>query len=108
MTGALTTSGTYDADVDDLCETIAQLREKLASQPVIEQAKGMLMQTFRIDADAAFDVLRVMSQSCNVKLRDVAVAIVESWRDHGPRQDIEAAADLLVDLRESLRNARLR
>ncbi len=108
MTGALTTSGALDADVDDLCEIIAQLREKLASQPVIEQAKGMLMQTFGIDAEGAFGILRVMSQNCNVKLRDVALVIVESWREDGPRPDFEAASDLLVDVRENLRRPRSR
>mgnify|MGYP000100104107 CR=1 FL=1 len=108
MTGALTTSGTVDADVEELGEIIAQLREKLATQPVIEQAKGMLMQTFGIDADDAFDILRVMSQNCNVKLREVALAIVDTWCDRGPRPDFEAASDLLVDVRESLRRQRSR
>src|SRR4029079_2260522 len=85
MTGTLTTSGVDHADVADLRREIAQLRDKLATQPVIEQAKGMLMQTFGMDSAGAFDILRVMSQNCNVKVRSVAMFIVESWTRDGPR-----------------------
>jgi hypothetical protein len=48
------------------------LQEALTTRDVIGQAKGILMATRRIDADAAFDVLRVTSQTLNVKLRTVA------------------------------------
>ena len=103
MTGALTTSGVDHADTADLQQQIAHLHEKLASQPVIEQAKGMLMQTFGMDADGAFDILRAMSQNCNVKLRTLAHFIVETWTRDGPRADFDLASDLLLDLRERLR-----
>ncbi len=43
----------------------------------IEQAKGMLMSTFDISADAAFAVLQRSSQNSNVKLRDVAHGVLE-------------------------------
>ena len=39
---------------------------------MIEQAKGMLMVVYGIDADAAFALLRWQSQQYNVKLRLVA------------------------------------
>ena len=42
---------------------------------VIEQAKGMLMFVFHIDADEAFDVLRSHSQERNIKLCLVAEQI---------------------------------
>ena len=104
MTGALTTSGVDHVDVADLREEIAQLRDKpSASQPVIEQAKGMLMQTFGMDAEGAFGILRMMSQNCNVKVRSVALFIVESWKRDGPRADFDIASGLLLDLRERLR-----
>jgi AmiR/NasT family two-component response regulator len=45
---------------------------------VIEQAKGMLMSgSSKLDADAAFELLRRASQRENVKLRDIAQRIVE-------------------------------
>ncbi len=47
-----------------------------ASQEEVDQARGMLMAVYGIDADAAFQVLRCHSQHANVKLRDVANALV--------------------------------
>ena len=42
----------------------------------IEQAKGMVMLTHRIDADAAFALLRWWSMKCNVKLNVLAERLV--------------------------------
>ncbi|OBB74155.1 ANTAR domain-containing protein [Mycobacterium sp. 852014-52144_SCH5372336] len=82
---------------------IAQLREKLAGLPVIEQAKGMLMQTFGLSDEQAFDLLRVLSQVSNVRVRQVASCVVEFWTRCGPRPDFDDAADFLVRVREALR-----
>ena len=38
----------------------------------IEQAKGIIMATYRIDADAAFELLRRHSQNTNTKVHDLA------------------------------------
>ena len=43
---------------------------------VIEQAKGMVMLTLKIDADAAFEVLVQRSQNAHLKLIEVAREIV--------------------------------
>ena len=48
------------------------------SRPAIEQAKGALMVSYGLDADDAFLLLRRYSQHVNVKLRDVARAVVEA------------------------------
>ena len=48
----------------------------MQSHAVIEQAKGMLMSTHRIGAEAAFDLLVGRSQTENRKLRDIAADIV--------------------------------
>lgn len=48
---------------------------------VIEQAKGMLMAIYGIDADRAFDVLRRFSQERNVKLLHVAQQVIEDFRE---------------------------
>lgn len=53
-----------------------QLEQAMASRAVIEQAKGVLMATFAIDHDAAFDRLRTASQTENRKLRTVAAEVV--------------------------------
>jgi GAF domain-containing protein len=55
-----------------------QLREAMASRATIEQAKGILMAADRsLDADGAFELLRTASQRENVKLRDIALRLVE-------------------------------
>jgi GAF domain-containing protein len=58
-------------------ELSEQLSEGLESRDVIGQAKGILMARERIDADAAFDRLREMSQHANRKLRDIAAELVD-------------------------------
>ncbi|MFC9249842.1 ANTAR domain-containing protein [Amycolatopsis thailandensis] len=60
----------------DLQAVIDHLNIALASQPVIEQAKGMIMLLRNWDADQAFAALRQVSQLANVRLHDVAAVIV--------------------------------
>ena len=50
----------------------AALDEITENRSVIEQAKGMLMLVYRVDADTAFELLRWRSQETNVKLRMLA------------------------------------
>lgn len=54
------------------------LGEALRTREVIGQAQGILMERERITAAQAFDVLRRASQHMNVKLREVAAALVET------------------------------
>lgn len=49
----------------------------LQSRGAIEQAKGALMGRVGCDADQAWEVLRRASQDFNVKVRALAVALVE-------------------------------
>lgn len=104
MSGADRSAVTVSADeTEQLRLQLAQLKEKLASQPVIEQAKGMLMQTYGLSADDAFDLLRMLSQNSNVRLRWIARCVVESWTRRGPRADFDAASEFLLTLRDRLR-----
>ena len=52
------------------------LRRKLQTLPVIEQAKGILMGHYGISADDAFEMLRRWSQDSNTKLHLVAQTII--------------------------------
>jgi GAF domain-containing protein len=54
-----------------------QLQEALENRAVIERAKGVLMAREGCDADRAFELLRRVSQDRNLKVRDVARAVVE-------------------------------
>jgi hypothetical protein len=57
---------------------LARLRARLATMPVIEQAKGILIFQQGCDANEAFDLLRQASQRSNVPVRDLAEQIVSS------------------------------
>ena len=71
---ALLTNARLFWEARDLAEN---LEAAMTSRAVIEQAKGVLMAQRRIDADAAFDLLRKASQRENVKLRIIAQRIVD-------------------------------
>jgi hypothetical protein len=54
----------------------ARLQAQLETMPVIEQAKGMIMEQEGCTAEEAFDLLRKASQSSNVPVRELAALIV--------------------------------
>ena len=53
-------------------DDVANMRRAMASRAVIEQAKGILMERYKITSEQAFTLLTHASQRTNVKLRDVA------------------------------------
>ena len=55
-----------------------QFRSALASRDIIGQAKGMIMERFKIDAVQAFELLKRLSQSSNKPLVAVARELVEA------------------------------
>ncbi len=55
-----------------------QFRSALASRDIIGQAKGMIMERFKIDAVQSFELLKRLSQSSNTPLVVVARQLVES------------------------------
>jgi hypothetical protein len=61
----------------------ADVRSLAVTMPAIEQAKGVVMGCYGGDAASAFALLHRVSSSTNVKLRDLAVAVVEA-ASHGP------------------------
>ncbi|MGW5573364.1 PAS and ANTAR domain-containing protein [Nocardia thailandica] len=71
-------SDTVDAAAEDAAgEAISDaVGEVVAARAVIEQAKGVLMRMYRINAGQAFKVLVWRSQETNIKLRDVAARVV--------------------------------
>lgn len=74
-------------DADDLRERAAhadavanQLQQALDSRVVIEQAKAFVAADRGIDVEDAFEVMRRYARSHNIKLRDLAAAIVDGFR----------------------------
>ncbi|MDH6215497.1 AmiR/NasT family two-component response regulator [Streptomyces pseudovenezuelae] len=82
---------------DLLRQEVQQLRRAIASRPVIDQARGVLMATHTCTSDEAWEVLREASQLSNTKLRTVAAAVTAGARTGGPR--------LSPELRSALRTA---
>jgi hypothetical protein len=70
----------------------ARLQARLASMPVIEQAKGILMAQYGWREDQAFEALRRVSQRENVKVRDLAASIVARAERSAPAQRRPASA----------------
>lgn len=70
----------------------ARLQARLATMPVIEQAKGILMAQYGWPADRAFEALRWVSQRENVKVRDLAASIVARAARSAPAQRRPAGA----------------
>jgi hypothetical protein len=67
---------------EDLAPVVDDFR---AHRAVIEQAKGIVIQLFAVDADEAFDRLRASSQAANVKVRDLAqYLVVAAAQDRTP------------------------
>ncbi|MDG9717085.1 ANTAR domain-containing protein [Streptomyces sp. DH24] len=80
-----------------LQEEVDQLRQAIASRPVIDQARGILMATHACTSDEAWHILRETSQLSNTKLRTVAEALTAGAEPDGPA--------LPPDLRRALRTA---
>jgi PAS domain-containing protein len=90
LAGLLPAAGGDDAQLSRLVELLAhetlahdqsrvelgQLRQALSTRIVIEQAKGVLMATWRIAEDEAFGVLRGWARSHNLRLHAVCADVV--------------------------------
>jgi GAF domain-containing protein len=64
---------------------IEQLRSTLSSRTVIDQALGIIMAREHCTQARAFAILRSASQNSNVKLRDIASAVVTSVTGEPPQ-----------------------
>ena len=73
-------SGARDAQVE-----VEHLRRALASRDVIGQAKGILMERFKITADEAFGLLVQASQYENVRVADLSCQLADTGEWLGPR-----------------------
>ena len=72
------------ADTQAFVTEVMDLRRALSSRATIEQAKGIVMAERRCGPDAAFEVLRRLSNDSNVRVADVALALV--YKAQAPEQ----------------------
>ena len=77
-------SSPASVDVDPVTVAVAQIVENRA---VIEQAKGVLMAVYDIDADSAFELLKWGSQHTTTKLRNRADQLMTEFRSLNWRQE---------------------
>jgi hypothetical protein len=56
------------------------ISEILARRATIEQAKGVLMHLYGVDADHAFDMLRSRSRASRIPVRELAKQILDDPR----------------------------
>ena len=62
----------------DLLIEVAQLRRAMQTRPVIDLARGVLMASFGLSAEDAWQVLVRVSQNTNTKLHEVADQLVSA------------------------------
>jgi hypothetical protein len=67
------------SDVEDSDRVELAIADFTEHRALIEQAKGILMMTYGIAADRAFDILVWRSQETNTKLRKLASQIVDDF-----------------------------
>lgn len=86
-------------------QQLADARQALAGQPVIERAKGMLMQRFLLAEGQAWELLTDVSQRSNTKVRDVArMLITTSTGRVGP--EVASTYRLLLERADDLQAGR--
>lgn len=67
------------SNVDDTATVDAAIADFTEHRAIIEQAKGVLMMTYCITAERAFDILVWRSQETNTKLRVLAAQLVDDF-----------------------------
>jgi GAF domain-containing protein len=77
---------------------IDQLRSSMISRTVIDQAIGIIMAREQCNQARAFAILRSASQNSNVKLRDIASAVVTSITGEPPPPPPPFGGTAAVDL----------
>jgi hypothetical protein len=93
-------------EVTELRERVAQLQTALETRIVVEQAKGILAERFKLSVDDGFLLLRYAARSSRTNLHDLATEIIttgatpssvtvamarqQRWRAAGQRERSEA------------------
>ena len=85
------------AEVGELRAANEQLERAMASRAVIDQACGMVMALAPCTSERAWDLLVGVSQRCNIKLRDVAAALIATTKDEALPEPVRQ------ELRQALR-----
>ena len=71
---------------------LARMQAQMATMPVIEQAKGIVMAQEKCEPEEAFDLLRRISQRTGVKVHMLAAQIVEHVSSAGTNGNVTSIA----------------
>jgi hypothetical protein len=63
----------------DAATVEAAVQSAIETRGPIEQAKGILMMTYGIAADVAFDILKWQSQTNNIRVRTLALQVIDDF-----------------------------
>ncbi|MDQ0602082.1 anti-anti-sigma factor [Streptomyces canus] len=88
---------------------VVQLRRAMQTRGLIDLARGILMATFSLSAEEAWNVLVMTSQNTNTKLHRAAQQLVDSVRGEPPpeeaRKQLTAAVTHVTAVRERAQGA---
>ncbi|POX51934.1 anti-sigma factor antagonist [Streptomyces sp. Ru72] len=100
-----------DRDLDpaserDLHIELVQLRRAMQTRPVIDLARGVLMASFALTAQDAWDILVTVSQKTNTKLHNVAEDLVAAVNGDVPSDPLRLELAAAVTALKEPSNAR--
>lgn len=72
------------------------VRRSAESRGSIEQAKGIIMATLAVDADDAFELLKKSSQNANIKLRELAQRLLDTFEETRGILDARTAVEQVL------------
>ncbi|MER6210041.1 ANTAR domain-containing protein [Streptomyces sp. NPDC001642] len=88
-------------EAEELRVEVAQLKRAMLTRPVIDLARGVLMASYGLSPEAAWNVLADVSQRTNTKLHQLAEELVDSVNgaplSQSLRQQLTAAVDAVSD-----------
>ncbi|KKD02604.1 hypothetical protein TN53_39625 [Streptomyces sp. WM6386] len=88
---------------------VVQLRRAMQTRGLIDLARGILMATYSLSAEEAWNVLVMTSQNTNTKLHRAAQQLVDSVRGEPPpeasRRQLSAAVTHVTAVRERAQEA---
>jgi hypothetical protein len=93
-------------DGTDLAVEVATLRDAIATRTIIGQATGLLAGQLNITTPMAWRVMRRLSNETNIKLRDIARALVDAHDGRRPPGDDAVARAIGTALGPALAAAR--
>jgi len=89
---------TPEMEAESSAAADAAVAASAKARDTIEQAKGILMLGYGLDADAAFAMLKWWSRNRNVKVRDVADRLIQVAREgHVSHPGLRRLLDALLD-----------